>query len=239
MGQIFLIAGARPNFMKVAPLLRALKADGRLEPRLVHTGQHYDPILSDRIMSDLGIPRPDHYLGVGSDTPSRQTAKILEMLDALFAKHRPQAVIVVGDVTSTCAAALAAQNREIPVAHVEAGLRSRDWSMPEERNRVVVDSLSRWLFVTEPSGVANLERENARGDVHLVGNVMIDSLLRVIYTAKASRVAERLGLTECYSVLTLHRPGNVDTKERFAELFRALAPVANGCPRVNSMHSRT
>ncbi len=238
--ELIIVAGARPNFMKVAPLCRAVASDGRFKTRLVHTGQHYDPILSDQIMRDLELPTPDHHLEVGSGPASLQTAKILEAMDALLLEHPPAAVLVVGDVTSTLAAALAAANREIPVAHVEAGLRSRDWTMPEERNRVVVDSLSKFLFVTEPAGVRNLAAEGKTEGVHLVGNVMIDSLMRVLPQAEQSDVVERLGLAgQQYSVLTMHRPGNVDETAQFEQMVAALAPLAEAAPLVFPVHPRT
>lgn len=226
--------------MKVAPLCRAFASDGRFKVRLVHTGQHYDPILSDQIMKDLELPKPDHHLEVGSGPSSLQTAKVLEAMDALLTEHPPHAVLVVGDVTSTLAAALAASNRFIPVVHVEAGLRSRDWTMPEERNRVLVDRLSQHLFVTEPAGVSNLVAEGMTEGVHLVGNVMIDSLLRVLPRAEESDVVSRLGLEgKKYSVMTLHRPGNVDESASFEQMIAALAPLAEVAPLLFPVHPRT
>ena len=244
--EIILVAGARPNFMKVAPLHRALRADGRLSVRFVHTGQHYDPILSDRIMQDLGLPPPDHHLEVGAAAPSLQMARILEAMDEVIERHPPRAVVVVGDVTSTFAAGIAAANRSIPVCHVEAGLRSGDWTMPEERNRMLVDRLSSFLFVTEPAGVDNLRAEGVIGDVsvnggvHLVGNVMIDSLLHILPRARQSDVRSRLGLKDQrYSVLTLHRPSNVDAVADFEKMIRALSPIAEEAPLIFPVHPRT
>ncbi len=225
--------------MKVAPLCRAFRADGRMNVRLVHTGQHFDPVLSDMIMQDLELPAPDHHLEVGSGHPSAQIAKILDSLDPILLEHPPAAVIVVGDVTSSLAAALAAANRNIPLVHVEAGLRSFDWSMPEERNRCLVDRLSQWLFVTEPSGMENLAAERMTGEVHLVGNVMIDSLKQILPRAEASDICTQLGLPEKYSVLTLHRPGNVDGQERLKHMLDALAPLAEQAPLLFPVHPRT
>ncbi|MCA8959357.1 MAG: UDP-N-acetylglucosamine 2-epimerase (non-hydrolyzing) [Planctomycetes bacterium] len=226
--------------MKVAPIHRAMGVDGRLAPRLVHTGQHYDPALSDQVMQDLELPAPDHHLGVGSGHPSHQLARILESLDPIVAERKPAAVMVVGDVTSTVAAGLVAANREVPLVHVEAGLRSFDWTMPEERNRIVVDRLSQFLFVTEPSGLRNLENEGMTHDgVHLVGNVMIDSLLRILPRARAEKVPERLGLDGPYAVLTMHRPGNVDDLGRFRVMFEALGPIAERAPVIFPVHPRT
>jgi UDP-N-acetylglucosamine 2-epimerase (non-hydrolysing) len=239
MGELFIVAGARPNFMKAAPVFHVLRDDGRLQPRLVHTGQHYDAALSEQIMRDLDLPEPDHHLGVGPGSPSRQLARMLEALDGLLESSPPRGVVVVGDVTSTLAGALAAANREVPVAHVEAGLRSFDWTMPEERNRMVVDRLSRMLFVTEPAGVANLTAEGISEGVHLVGNVMIDSLLRILPRAKKGDPCARLGLGEKYAVLTLHRPGNVDDEKRFHRIMRAVAPLAHMAPLVFPVHPRT
>jgi UDP-N-acetylglucosamine 2-epimerase (non-hydrolysing) len=191
-------------------------------------------------MRDLELPAPDHHLEVGSGSPSVQTARILEAMDRLLQDHPPRCLVVVGDVTSTLAAALAAANRSVPVAHVEAGLRSRDWSMPEERNRVLVDRLSAQLFATEHAGVSNLAAEGVTAGVHLVGNVMIDSLLRILPRARSSDVVARLGLArQNYSVLTLHRPKNVDDTEQFEKLIHALAPLAEVAPLVFPVHPRT
>ena len=238
MNEIFLVAGARPNFMKVAPILAGLRREG-LPFRLIHTGQHYDPELSERIMQDLSLPEPDHHLGVGAGGVASQTARILEGMDDLLARSRPRAVVVVGDVTSSFAAALAAANREVPVVHVEAGLRSRDWSMPEERNRVLIDRLASLLFVTEPAGVTNLEEEGIRRGVHQVGNVMIDSLLQILPRARESHIQTRLEISGPYSVLTVHRPGNTDDAARFRGLIDAIAPLASQTPLIFPVHPRT
>lgn len=239
MKEILLVGGARPNFMKLAPVHRALRQDARLRPRLVHTGQHYDAALSSEVMADLGLPEPDHHLGAGSGSASIQTARILEAFEDIARTASPAAVVVVGDVTSTLAAALAASNLDLPIAHVESGLRSFDWRMPEERNRVLVDRLARWLFVSEPSGMANLAAEGVKAGAHLVGNTMIDSLLEIIPRARALNVRERLGLAGRYSVMTLHRPGNVDDPGRLRALLEALAPIASQAPLVFPVHPRT
>jgi len=236
---IVLIAGARPNFMKLAPVYAQLRARPGTRCLVVHTGQHYDESMSSAIFRDLELPDPDVHLGVGSGPASLQTARILSELDPLLRRESPGAVLVFGDVTSTLAGALAASNLQVPVAHVEAGLRSFDWTMPEERNRVVVDHLSQWRFVTEPSGVKNLAREDIRDGVHLVGNVMIDSLTRVIEKARARRVAEVVGVKEPFAVLTLHRPGNVDDDARLAEVARVISAVAEFLPIVFPVHPRT
>jgi len=247
------VAGARPNFMKVAPLVKAARSIGVSLP-WVHTGQHYDAALSDEIVKDLGLPAPLASLGVGSGSPTAQTARILERLDSLLRARRPDVVIVVGDVTSTLAAALAAAQQQIPVAHVEAGLRSFDDSMPEERNRVLVDHMSARLYVTEPSGVENLAREGIRGPrVRLVGNPMIDALrdampaverwhLRAARTASGERgrAGERssdAGAGE--ALVTLHRPSNVDDRRRLAGWCDALARAAARVPVRFPVHPRT
>jgi UDP-N-acetylglucosamine 2-epimerase (non-hydrolysing) len=236
---IILVAGARPNFMKVAPLHRELASRPGVRARLVHTGQHYDPALSEQIMRDLELPAPDVHLGVGKGGATEQLARLLLAFDPLLRDDPPAAMVVVGDVTSTLAGALAASARDVPLAHVEAGLRSFDWSMPEERNRVVVDRLSRWLFASERSGVENLAREGTQRGVHLVGNVMIDSLVRVRDRLSRSNVRRELGLPAAYGVLTLHRPGNVDDPARFQALLDVLAPLSERLTLVFPVHPRT
>ncbi len=175
---VYLVAGARPNFMKIAPIVRALQVDGRLRYKLIHTGQHYDRDMNDVFFEEFGIPVPDVFMGLGGGSHAEQTAKILVEFEKLCVREPPDAVVVVGDVTSTVACSLAAKKLLIPVAHVEAGLRSGDMRMPEEINRVVTDAIADWLFVTEPSGVENLRREGRpEAAIHFVGNVMIDNLL--------------------------------------------------------------
>ncbi len=239
--RVVAVAGARPNFMKVAPLLRELRAGGGFHVLLVHTGQHYDASMSDDFFRDLALPEPDVNLGVGSASHAEQTAQILSRIEPLLVEQRPDAVIVVGDVNSTLAATLAAVKLGIPVAHVEAGLRSFDRSMPEEINRLLTDSVCQWLFTTEPSANENLRREGiAEERIHFVGNVMIDSLLAHLARARAQGTLDRLGLRERgYAVLTLHRPSNVDDAQRLARLFAVFEEIHGELPVVFPVHPRT
>lgn len=232
------VVGARPNFVKVAPVMRALGARG-VSQRLVHTGQHYDAAMSDVFFRDLDLPRPDVSLGVGSGTHAVQTAAIMIALEQVFTARRPVLVVVYGDVNSTIAAAVVCAKLEIPTAHVEAGLRSFDRSMPEEINRVVTDSLAALLLVTSPEGLANLAREgvNARR-THLVGNPMIDTLLRHLESFKPGPVRERLGVAERYAVATLHRPANVDQPEAARRMVAALGEAIARIPVVLPLHPR-
>lgn len=240
------VAGARPNFMKVAPLLKALAAYPQVEVSLVHTGQHYDPLLSDVFFADLGIRRPDFHLEVGSATHGQQTARVIERLEEVLIRLAEQGrpvdrVIVVGDVNSTLGAAIAAVKLQIPVAHVEAGLRSFDRSMPEEINRILTDAISDLLFVSEPAGVDNLLREGKSPEqIHLVGNVMIDTLYDLLPRAQEERMPERLGLRPGgYGVVTLHRPSNVDERETLAPLLDVLLEAGEHLPMVFPIHPRT
>jgi UDP-N-acetylglucosamine 2-epimerase (non-hydrolysing) len=239
--ELLLVAGARPNFMKVAPIATAAREDGRLAVRLVHTGQHYDRAMSELFFDQLGIPEPDVRLGVGSGTHARQTAEVMQRLEPVLVERRPAAVVVVGDVNSTLAATLTAVKLGVPVAHVEAGLRSFDESMPEEINRRLTDAISRWLFVSERSGLDNLAREGVSPDrVHFVGNVMIDTLLRFRERAEALDVPARLSLPHGgYAVLTLHRPSNVDDPDTLAALLAPVARLAGVLPVVFPVHPRT
>ncbi|TAK04890.1 UDP-N-acetylglucosamine 2-epimerase (non-hydrolyzing) [Patescibacteria group bacterium] len=239
MKHIALVAGARPNFMKVAPLRAALAARGA-RITFIHTGQHYDPLMSDVFFRDLGLPAPDVHLGVGPGDRIVQSKAIVEVLVPILKTQAPDVLVVVGDVTSTAAAAMAGVLAGVPVAHVEAGLRSFHWPMPEELNRMIADHHSRWLFVTEPSGVANLHAERIPDErVHLVGNVMIDTLRRLEPQAAESGVLARLGLTPGgYGVLTLHRPENVDDPESFRALAETLAKTAERLPLVYPVHHR-
>ncbi len=241
-----LIAGARPNLMKLAPVHRSLARldavrDGGLAIRIVHTGQHYDAALSDVFFDELGIPEPNVRLDVGSATHGAQTARILERYEHCLLSSAPVGVVVFGDVNSTVACALAATKLQIPVAHVEAGLRSFDRTMPEEINRVLTDSISDLLFVTEPSGVQNLEREGIDpARVHLVGNVMIDTLFWKLDEAKRLGVAGRFGLTAGgYGLVTLHRPSNVDERTTLEPLLVLLGELAEELPLVFPAHPRT
>ena len=227
--------------MKIAPLLRAFRQRPGLVPRLIHTGQHFSPEMSDVFFSELGIGAPDVNLEIGAGSPVWQTAEIMKRLDELFAAERPALVLVVGDVNSTLAAALVASKHEIPLAHVEAGLRSFDRTMPEEINRIVTDSLSDYLFVTEPSGVENLRCEGVdEKRIFLAGNVMIDTLFASLERAAQSGVLARLGLVpQRYALATLHRPSNVDDEERLRSLVSVLCQVSADLPVVFSVHPRT
>ena len=238
---IDLIAGARPNFMKLAPVERALRAQGLVSPRIVHTGQHYDSGMNDVFFADLGIPRPAVNLEVGSGSHGAQTARILERYEAHLSANRPDAVVVFGDVNSTVACALAAVKLGIPVAHVEAGLRSFDRTMPEEINRLLTDAIADLLLVTEPSGVENLRREGIEnGKVHLVGNVMIDTLLAELPKCKRLGVAASLGLEpNGYGLVTMHRPSNVDDAATLARLLELLRELSRDLPLVMPLHPRT
>jgi len=239
--RIVVVAGARPNFMKIAPLLREMRARGGFDVKLVHTGQHYDAAMSDSFFADLGIPAPDVNLGVGSGSHGAQTAEVLRGIEALLLADRPDALLVVGDVNSTIAAALAAVKLGIPVAHVEAGLRSFDRAMPEEINRVLTDQISEWLFTTEPDAEPNLLREGvARERIHFAGNVMIDTLLANLARAREQGALRRLGLTpKGYAVLTLHRPSNVDDPDRLRSLFAVLEEIHQELPLIFPVHPRT
>jgi UDP-N-acetylglucosamine 2-epimerase (non-hydrolysing) len=227
--------------MKVAPLLHELRRRPAFEALLVHTGQHYDVSMSDAFFRDLGIPEPDVNLGVGSGSHASQTAEVLRGIEPVLLSFRPDVVLVVGDVNSTLAATLAAVKLGIPVAHVEAGLRSFDRSMPEEINRVLTDAVSRWLFTSEPSGAANLRREGiAEERIHFVGNVMIDSLRAHLERARAAAPLDRLGVAAGgFGVLTLHRPSNVDDPVRLARLFEVLEEIHAELPIVFPVHPRT
>jgi UDP-N-acetylglucosamine 2-epimerase (non-hydrolysing) len=227
--------------MKVAPLLREIGRRGNLDAFLVHTGQHYDAAMSDGFFRDLGIPAPDANLGVGSGSHAVQTAEVMLRIEPILLAQRPDAVLVVGDVNSTLAATVAAVKLGIPVAHVEAGLRSFDREMPEEINRLLTDAVSSWLFVSEPSGERNLLAEGADpARIHFVGNVMIDTLLAQLDRARALDTLERLGLAPgAYAVLTLHRPSNVDDSERLAALVDVLEEIHARLPVVFPVHPRT
>ena len=219
--RIICVAGARPNYMKVKPVMDALEAGGA-EVVLVHTGQHYDPAMNDVFFADLGIRPPDHFLQVGSASHAVQTGKVMAAFEPLVDSVRPDVVVVVGDVNSTVACALVTAKSGALLAHVEAGLRSRDWAMPEEINRVVTDRVSDYLFAPSPDAVDNLRAEGYRDDqIHLAGNVMVDTLLANLDRALASDVLGRLGLSRGgYALVTLHRPANVDDPGRAGRAAR-------------------
>ncbi|MFI6321533.1 non-hydrolyzing UDP-N-acetylglucosamine 2-epimerase [Nonomuraea sp. NPDC050556] len=232
------VLGARPNFVKAAPVVRALEGLG-VPQGIVHTGQHYDALMSDVFFADLGLPSPVANLGVGSGSHGKQTAALLIGLEELFEELRPSLVVVYGDVNSTLAAILVCAKLGIPSAHVEAGLRSFDRSMPEEVNRIVTDSLSDLLFTTSPEALSYLAREGVAAEkCHFVGNPMIDSLFSALPSLDPAPVVSRLGLPDRYAVATLHRPANVDTPEAARELVDAVIAVSEQIPIVVPIHPR-
>jgi UDP-N-acetylglucosamine 2-epimerase (non-hydrolysing) len=270
--KILSVVGARPNFMKIAPIIQAIARHnttagaydsdagvGHIGHVLVHTGQHYDSLMSDSFFADLELPAPDVHLGVGSGSQAVQTAEIMKKFEYVLLEHRPDTVIVVGDVNSTLACALVAAkissgaNGWRPrIAHVEAGLRSFDRTMPEEINRILTDHVSDFLFVTEESGLCNLAREGVPSEkVHFVGNTMIDSLMACTAKADASRILDNLGLrarsngsdsdqqVSPYALLTLHRPANVDERNAFVNILGALDDLTRTCTIVFPAHPRT
>ncbi len=239
--RILCVVGARPNFMKMAPLLAAFRRPGDpYECILVHTGQHYDAAMSDVFFTELGLPEPDIHLGIGSGTQAAQTGRIMEALEGVLERTGPDLVLVVGDVNSTLAAAIVAAKMGLPLAHVEAGLRSFDRRMPEEVNRLVTDALATFLFATEEDAVTNLRREGHGDDVFFVGNVMIDTLTRLMPRIKARAMAAEMGLDAGgYAVVTLHRPANVDDPEKLREWAAALGQIAGSLPVVFPVHPRT
>lgn len=245
MIRLDIIAGARPNFMKIAPVIHALEQrraqGGALSYRLVHTGQHYDARMSGDFFLQLGIPKPDVNLDVGSGTQAVQTASIMTRYEALLEKDRSDLCLVVGDVTSTMACAIAAQKLGVPVAHVEAGIRSGDWSMPEEINRMVTDSITNWFFTTSEDANQNLRNSGvADGRIFFVGNTMIDTLLANLERLTKPSCANELGLEQGeYFVTTLHRPANVDVSGSFSRLLKAIGEGARGLPVVFPVHPRT
>lgn len=244
--KIACIVGARPNFMKIAPILGAMKSHADLHPVLIHTGQHYDKFLSDVFFDELGIDPPDIALGVGSGTHATQTAGIMVAMENVLLEAQKNSepfdrVLVVGDVNSTAAAAIAAVKLHIPVAHVEAGLRSRDRRMPEEINRILTDSICDMFFVSEPAGVENLVAEGHPDEqIHLVGNVMIDTLLRHVDRARQAGMTDQLGLKPGqYGVITLHRPSNVDHGDILSGLIDVFRDMSQEMPFVFPIHPRT
>lgn len=239
--RLAIVAGARPNFMKIAPLMKALSHHAEFQLSLIHTGQHYDDNMSGQFFRELGIADPQYWLDVGSGSHAQQTAEIMKRIEPVFEQLHPTAVIVVGDVNSTAAAALVAKKLGIDVVHVEAGLRSFDRSMPEEINRIVTDSIADVFLVTEESGRSNLVREGIAPErIHLVGNLMIDSLRQHLERARASDIADRLGVRgKPYGLVTLHRPGNVDDVDSLSEILGALRVIAESMPLLWPMHPRT
>jgi len=243
--KIINIVGARPNLPKIAPLIREMQRHPEIEPILVHTGQHYDEALSDIFFRQMGIPTPHVNLEVGSGSHAAQTAEVLKRVEPVLIEHQPDLVLVVGDVNSTIAVSLAAVKLGIPIAHVEAGLRSFDRSMPEEINRLLTDALADFLFVTEEDAIQHLLKEGRpRESIYLVGNVMIDSLRHFLPMAQKSRIGEDLNLKNAanwqrFGVLTLHRPSNVDSTQKLAELLGAIDQIAAQIPVIFPVHPRT
>lgn len=242
MLKVLLIAGARPNFMKVAPIYAEMKRrPTEFAPMIVHTGQHYDAAMSDAFFDDLGMPKPDIYLGVGSGSHAVQTAKIMTEFEPVVVEQKPDWVLVVGDVNSTIACALVCAKLGIKVAHVEAGLRSRDRAMPEEINRILTDAISDLLLTTSQDADENLRQEGIPVEkIRFVGNVMIDSLLEHLKLAEGSTVRDDLGVSNGeYAVVTLHRPSNVDDREVFGRILDALLTISEELPIVFPVHPRT
>ena len=241
MKKILGISGARPNFMKIDPVLRALEqTPERFSTVLVHTGQHYDQKMSRVFFDDLELRKPDFDLGVGSGSHAEQTARIMIGIEQVLLDEQPDLVIVVGDVNSTLAATITAAKLHIPVAHVEAGLRSFDRKMPEEINRLVTDTLSSYLFTTSRDADQNLLREGVpREQIFFVGNVMIDTLLRCRARAERSPILEKLRVSDPYALLTLHRPSNVDDAEVLGEILSALEKLQRELTIVFPVHPRT
>jgi UDP-N-acetylglucosamine 2-epimerase (non-hydrolysing) len=235
------VVGARPNFVKMAPVIDALARHDAVSQLVVHTGQHYDERMSAEMLSDLGLPEPDVFLGIGSGTHGLQTGRALIAFEEVLLDRRPDLVCAGGDVNSTLAVALAAAKLGIPVAHVEAGLRSFDWTMPEEINRVLTDRLSALLFTHSPEAAANLEAEGIDPSrIHFVGNTMIDSLRRFEDAAVARRPWERAGVDAGdYVLVTLHRPSNVDLTHQLERIVIALVGLAENTPVVFPLHPRT
>ena len=238
--RISIVAGARPNFMKLAPLVLALNKR-EVRPRIVHSGQHYDAKMSDAFFDELGIPTPDVNLGVGSGTHVFQIAEVMRRFEAELQENPADAVVVMGDVNSTLAAALTAQKMGARVAHVEAGLRSFDRDMPEEINRVLTDAISDWLFTSEPSAEVNLRREGIDpARIHFSGNVMIDTLLAHSGRARDLNYCQQLGLEpQKYQLVTLHRPSNVDQPKHLRSIVLALRQLSEVLPTVFVVHPRT
>lgn len=241
MTKIICVCGARPNFMKIAPIMRAFDESGKFDTLLVHTGQHYDKKMSQLFFDELQIPKPDINLEVGSGSHAVQTAEIMKRFEPVVLDFKPDYVLVVGDVNSTIACGMVAVKLGVKLIHVEAGLRSFDRTMPEEINRVLTDSISDLLFVTEQSGIDNLKNEGINSDrIHFVGNVMIDTLIANRKKAQDSDIIVRLGLSaKGYAAITLHRPGNVDDMNKFGEIVTALEEIAKDLKLVFPIHPRT
>lgn len=238
--QFSVVVGARPNFIKVAPLMRAISSVG-IDARLIHTGQHYDERMSETFFSELNIPRPATNLGVAAGPAVVQIAEMMHKLFGEFSDHRPSALLVVGDVNSTLAAALVGQKMGIPLGHIEAGLRSRDRTMPEEINRILTDAISDWLFTSEAAAHQNLTCEGIPSErIHFVGNIMIDTLLSNLERARQVAYCEQLGLArDRFALLTMHRPSNVDNAEHLQSILKAVQHLCSDMPVVFPVHPRT
>lgn len=243
--KILNVVGARPNLPKIAPLMREMQRHPEIDPILVHTGQHYDANLSDIFFRQMGIPEPQVNLEVGSGSHASQTAEVLRRIEPVLLERKPDLALVVGDVNSTIAVGLAAVKLGIPLAHVEAGLRSFDRTMPEEINRILTDAIADYLFVTEEDAIGHLLKEGRpREAIHFVGNVMIDSLQYFLPMAQKSAIGAELALApngnwQRFAVLTLHRPSNVDSTEKLAELLGAIEAIAAEAPVIFPVHPRT
>lgn len=239
--KILSVVGTRPNFIKMAPLYRAFHNHPDIEPVLIHTGQHYDANLSDVFFDQLALPIPDYALTVAPGSITRQTAQILHDIEPILQTEQPDWLVVIGDVTSTLASALAAVRLGIPIAHVEAGLRSGDRQMPEELNRLLTDNLADALFVSEPAGVDNLIREGVCPEnIYFVGNVLIDALVQYRSQAQTKQVAQQLGLSsKGYALLTMHRPATVDDANQLRQLICLIEQVSVHLPVVFPLHPRT
>ncbi|MDH5545607.1 MAG: UDP-N-acetylglucosamine 2-epimerase (non-hydrolyzing) [Gammaproteobacteria bacterium] len=245
---VLCVVGARPNFMKIAPIMRAFKAQGKAKAVLVHTGQHYDKAMKHQFFDQLGIPEPDIDLEVGSGSHAVQTAEVMKRFEPVIDEQKPSAILVVGDVNSTIACALVASKKNIPVIHVESGLRSYDRQMPEEVNRVLTDQISDWLYTTEKSAEDNLAREGIdRARVIFAGNVMIDTLMYNLGNSVSSKTTltafekgrKFLEQNGQYAVVTMHRPSNVDNQEILTRLLSTLTTVSKDIPIVFPVHPRT
>ncbi len=237
--KLYIVAGARPNFMKIAPLFHTHTTGfDDLDLCLVHTGQHYDYQMSKVFFDDFDIPEPNYFLNVGSGTHAEQTARIMVEFEKVCLQEKPDLVVVVGDVNSTLACSITAKKLKLQVAHIEAGLRSNDMTMPEEINRIITDSISDLLFVTEKSGIENLKKEGLKeSQIHFVGNIMIDSLYYSLN--KLDNSSSEQGIVSPYAVVTLHRPSNVDNKQVLSEIIEALIEISRNIHVVFPVHPRS
>ncbi len=239
--KIINVVGARPNFMKIAPVMSAMEKSTRIEPLLLHTGQHYDAKMSSLFFDELNIRKPDIYLGVGSDTHAKQVAKIMDKFDDIAAEYKPDAILVVGDVNSTMACSIVAAKLGIKIIHLEAGLRSYDRTMPEEINRIVTDSLADLLLTPSEDGTTNLLKEGINpSKIHLVGNIMIDTLFHFLPLCEKSNIMNTLNLSkDDFALVTLHRPSNVDEKESLEAILNTLNIIQQKIKIVFPVHPRT